>query len=335
MDLLQLPANQPRDRFYRGGERIAEFRGDGPAAPNTPEDWVGSTTCVRGQDPVGRTRLADGTDLADAVAADPAGWLGDDHVAAFGADTMLLVKLLDAGQRLPIHAHPHRTFAHEHLGSAHGKAEAWFLLTPGVVHLGLREDIASDRLLAMIENQDTDELLELMHRIEVPAGHTVYVPPGVLHAIGEGILLVEVQEPEDLSILLEWRGFDLDGVTDGHLDLGFATALEAVETTARTAADVAALVRGPVEDGDCLPAESAPYFRLDRLAVDGGRSVPAGFGVLVVVDGPVTVGGTASGARIDAPAGATVLIPFAAGDLTLAGSGAVVLARPPLARRAS
>ena len=39
----------------------------------------------------------------------------------------------------------------------------------------------------------------------------VLVPAGVLHAIGEGVLLVELQEPEDLSILLEWRGFELDG----------------------------------------------------------------------------------------------------------------------------
>jgi hypothetical protein len=42
----------------------------------------------------------------------------------FGADTRLLVKLLAAGQRLPVHAHPHVSFAAEHLGRAHGKAEA-------------------------------------------------------------------------------------------------------------------------------------------------------------------------------------------------------------------
>ena len=328
---VQIPANQPPARFYRGGDRIASFRGTGPAAPNTPEDWVGSTTCVRGQDPTGRTRLPDGTDLADSVAADPIGWLGAEHMQAYGPDTMLLVKLLDAGQRLPIHAHPHRSFAGEHLGAAHGKAEAWFLLTPGVVHLGLREDVAADRLLEMIGTQDTDTLLGLMHRIEVPAGHTVYVPPGVLHAIGEGILLVEVQEPEDLSILLEWRGFDLDGVADGHLDLGFPLALEAVETTARTAESIAALVRGPGEDG-CLPAEAAEYFRLDRIVVDGERTVPPGFGVLVVTEGRVQVAGTIGHADdLDAPAGTTVLVPHAAGTVQLTGQGVVVLARPPLA----
>ena len=57
----------------------------------------------------------------------------------------------------------------------------------------------------------------------------VLVPAGRLHAIGEGVLLLELQEPEDLSILLEWGGFALDGERDGHLGLGFDLALSAVD----------------------------------------------------------------------------------------------------------
>ena len=48
MKPILLPANQPPARFYQGGARIAEFRGSHDAEPNTPEDWVGSTTSVRG-----------------------------------------------------------------------------------------------------------------------------------------------------------------------------------------------------------------------------------------------------------------------------------------------
>ncbi|HEX5782582.1 MAG TPA: hypothetical protein VFX80_11705, partial [Solirubrobacteraceae bacterium] len=59
--------------------------------------------------------LEDGTFVRDAVAADPEAWLGPgrDHPG-------LLVKLLDAGQRLPVHFHPDRTFAREALGSEFG-----------------------------------------------------------------------------------------------------------------------------------------------------------------------------------------------------------------------
>ena len=84
-------------------------------------------------------------------------------------------------------------------------------------------------LLDIVARQDTDALLGLLHRLTVAAGDAVYVPPGVLHATGEGVFLVEVQEPEDLSILLEWRDFELDGERDGHFGLGFPVVIDAVD----------------------------------------------------------------------------------------------------------
>ena len=70
-----LPANQPPDRFYRGGRQIAAFRGDAPVDGNVPEDWVGSTTTMFGEPDLGLTRLPDGDLLRDAVRRDPvAGW---------------------------------------------------------------------------------------------------------------------------------------------------------------------------------------------------------------------------------------------------------------------
>ncbi len=50
------------------------------------------------------------------------------------------------------------------------------------------------------------------------------MPAGVVHAIESGIFVLELQEPTDLSILLEWDGFAVDGDKDGHLNLGFDKA---------------------------------------------------------------------------------------------------------------
>ena len=325
---IRLPANQPPDRFYRGGARISAFRSVPDSGPRTPEDWVGSTTSVRGHAPIGMSVLPDGTLLADAVSGDPEGWLGPDHVARFGADPMLLVKLLDAGQRLPIHAHPDGAFAAEHLGAAHGKAEAWYILSPGTVWLGLRDDIAAGELRDLVDTQQTERILGLMHEVEVAAHDTVYVPPGVLHAIGEGTLLAEVQEPEDLSILLEWTGFDLDGAADGHLDLGFELALDGVETRGRSGDEIASLVvRGASRpDGPTLASTSAEYFRLDRVSAD--TSLPAGFAILIALDGAMTLSTAAGSVELDA--GSTTLVGHRAGDLSFMGTGKVLVARPPL-----
>src|SRR5262249_5500814 len=157
-----------------------------------------------------------------------------------------------------------------HLGRAHGKAEAWYILDGGRVHLGLRRQVSRAGLAALVAEQRTEELLDLLHPIDVSPGDVVYVPPGVLHAIGGGVFLAELQEPEDLSILLEWRGFALDGAVDGHLGLGFDLAFQAIDLTAP-----GSVLRG------ALPAEAERYFRLEHRVVDGETTVGRGFAVLI------------------------------------------------------
>lgn len=329
MTVIVLPSNRPPERFYRGGRRITDFRGETPAGEREPEDWVGSVTTVAGQERLGLTTLPDGRLLADAIAADPVGWLGAAHVERWGVDTRLLVKLLDAGQRLPVHAHPPGEFASRYLGRRHGKAEAWYILRGGEVHVGLIRDVTASELTGLLDRGGSEQMLGLLHRVTVTPGDVVYVPPGVLHAIGEGVLLVEVQEPEDLSILLEWAGFDLDGPRDGHLGLGYPVALQAVERRGRSADEIARLVRPAGLGTSVLPAESEPYFRLERALVDGRVELAPGFAVLVVTDGALgleTVAGP-----LELPRGTTAVASHSAGTLRLSGRGEVLACRPPAA----
>ena len=320
---IRLPSNRPPERFYRGGAGIGEFRGEPVTAEREPEDWVGSTTAVRGERMQGLTTLPDGRLLRDAVADDPVAWLGSAHAERWGADTRLLVKILDAGQRLPVHAHPHDDFAATHLGAAHGKAEAWYILSGGIVHIGLREDVTVERLAALVDSQDVDGLLGLLHRVEVEQGDVVWVPPGELHAIGEGVLLLELQQPEDLSILLEWEGFAIDGAALGHLGLGFGVALAAVSRRGRSKEELTALVRRAPASGSVFPAEADPYFRLERRPVDGEGRVEQGFAIVVVSRGEVEIAGERC-AR-----GTALLVPDAAGELGVIGTGELLIARPP------
>lgn len=320
---IRLPRNCPPDRFYRGGASLAAFRDAGTFAEHEPEDWVGSTTTIRGEDVLGLSTLPDGRLLRDAVSADPVGWLGQDHAARWGDDTQLLVKVLDAGQRLPVHAHPDDAFAGQHLGRAHGKAEAWYILTGGTVHVGLREDVDIARLTELTETQDVAALLGLLHEVTVAPGDVVWVPAGELHAIGAGVLLLELQQPEDLSILLEWDGFELDGVADGHLDLGFPVALQAVNTRARTSDDLRELISTAPSEGSVLPSAADAFFRLERIRIEGEGAVDAGFSILVVVDGAVDIDGSALGT------GEVLLVPASAGRLEVRGDGELLVARPP------
>jgi mannose-6-phosphate isomerase len=326
---IALPANQPEDRFYRGGARIAAFRGVGATGEHVPEDWIASTTTVAGTDGVGLTRLADGGTLRAAIAADPTGWLGPEHVGRYGADPALLVKLLDAGERLPVHVHPDDDFARRHLSCRTGKTEAWIILDaePGArVHLGLREDVDPARLALWVAEQDRAALLSALHSIEVRTGDTVHVPAGLPHAIGADILLLELQQAADLSLLLEYAGFAIDGAREGHLGLGFDAALRCVRHEALPPDELDEL-RGRWDDAHMLPAAADEFFRAECLGGDVDAVLDPGFGVLVVTAGSGRL--TTDGGALDLSAGATIVVPYGAGPLRLRGELDVIRCRPP------
>jgi mannose-6-phosphate isomerase len=165
---IPLAPNRVR-RFYRGGAAIAKLRDITHDEDYAPEDWIGSTTAVFGSHVEGMTRLAGGGLLRDAISADPVGYLGPQHVRARGADTALLVKLLHAGERLPVHCHPDDAFARSRLSAPCGKTEAWVIADAeggtGEVFLGFREAVPEAVLAGWVERQDTDRLL--------PSAHTV------------------------------------------------------------------------------------------------------------------------------------------------------------------
>ena len=113
-----LPPNVLR-HFYAGGARLAAFRGLELESDHMPEEWLGAVNTAFGHAERGLSRLEDGTLVRDAIAADPEAYLGAEHVGRYGADPALLVKLLDAGQRLPVHVHPDRAFAREAVSYTH------------------------------------------------------------------------------------------------------------------------------------------------------------------------------------------------------------------------
>ena len=333
---LPLPPNV-FDHFYLGGERIADLRGLPPAdAPlKRPEDWLGSIVARWGSDGVGITDLGQAGKLADLIDAAPQAWLGAHHTARWGASPALLVKLLDAGQRLPVHAHPTRDFAARHLDCPFGKSEAWAVIdTPaggGTVYVGANRPVSRDEWGALVADQDTPAMLGLLTPLTVHPGDGVFVPGGTPHAIDAGMFIVELQEPTDFSILLEWRGFDIDGPADGHLGLGFDVALDAVRRDAFDAQALYRLVRraGKGTLRPVLPEVAEPYFRAWAVTatVDEAVTVAESFAVVVVLDGEGTLGW--SGERRPIGRGDAFVVPHAAGELTFEGAVSAIVAQPP------
>lgn len=330
-----LDRNTPQ-RFYRGGRRILAFRGTGAEASfddRRPEDWLASTTRLFAEGGDGLTVLPGGATLASELDADPEAWLGSAHVDRHGAEPGLLVKLLDAAERLPVHVHPDRTFARAHLHSPHGKTEAWLVLEadPGaMVWLGFHDDLPVDRLREMVDAQD-EQLLGVLNGFPVERGDTVLVPAGQPHAIGAGVFAVELQEPTDFSVMLEHDRFGLDA-NQSWLGLDRDLALQSVERSALTETRLAQLRRrwdsGRSGAVPALPPEADPFFRADVLrGHDGPVAVEAGFSVVVVVAGEGTLR-TGHGDELAVTAGQVVLTPYACGEVSLTGEVTAIRCRP-------
>jgi mannose-6-phosphate isomerase len=336
MQPLVLGANTPRS-FYRGAGRIHRFRGvPVPGDPYHPEDWIASTTTRYRAAPAGLTVLPDGRSLAAAIGAEPQRWLGPEHVARYGADPALLVKLLDAGERLPLHVHPDRRFAATHLASPYGKTEAWVIVDAApdaVVHLGFSGPVEPERLAGWVAASQTDAMLAATNRVPVRRGDTVLVPAGLPHAIGPGILLVELQEPTDFSVLLEREAFSVPE-SAAYLGLDRDQALSCVDRSGWGGQRLAELIgsrrAGPAGYPGVerlFPDIADEFFVAERLRPDPVSRLDEGFCVIVVLDG----GGSLryEGGTLAVAAGDTLVVPYGAGRSELRGDLAAIRCRPP------
>jgi mannose-6-phosphate isomerase len=342
------------ERFYRGGALLERFRGQpNPADGVRPEDWVGSTT--RAWSPPGTVPTGDGLSLVEVdgrsvslrelLEADPAGVAGAALVERAGVTTGLLVKLLDAAVRLPVHAHPSRSFARTKLDSFFGKTEAWIVLAtrqiqgaePPVVRLGFNREIDRGELISMIDAERTEDLLAAMHLRPTAPGDTWFIPAGLPHAIGAGVFMIEIEEPADFSIVAETRGIPIDRA-NASLRLGWDVAVDAYDRRGWSGESIDELRHRPrtIVERDGLRVarltgpSADPFFRAERVAVDGTArpwSEEAFLvGVVTAGEGSAAVGS----ASLELHAGDTFGVPAASlPELRLDGRGLELVACLP------
>ena len=291
--MIELPQNRVW-RSYQGGRILDELIGkENPRDSHYPEDWIGSVTPAhnpQGQDKEEgiSTVHVDGQSLlfTDLIAGDPEYFLGKDHVARFGQQPMVLVKLIDSAVRLQFQVHPTAEFAREHLDSNSGKAEAYYILgvREGVdeafVYLGFQRPPSRAGLKRSIEVQDIETIESYFDRITVQPGDVVFIPGGVPHAIGGGIFLVEILEPSDLVVRFEFEsaGYTLPE-SACFMNRGLDFCLDIFNFDPRTEALVRSehMFEPKLETtyGDTahryhlLGAETTPCFRIKKSVISG------------------------------------------------------------------
>ncbi len=238
---------------------------------------------------------------------------------AGGARFPLLLKFLDATDRLSLQVHPNDEQALAFDPQEQGKNEAWVILDAepeSRLWLGLKRGVGRSELLAALDHERLDDVV---HVCRPRPGDCYFVPAGTVHAIGEGILLAEVQQCSDLTFRLhDWGRLGADGQPRPlHLEESLACI-----DFSRGPVDAVVPLRRRVDAVEYDELIRSPWFGIDRYTTDRPvRLAPRDeFRVLMLLTGELAVGGEGFSRRLTR--GTTLLIPASCGEVSLAPRGA-------------
>ena len=139
----------------------------------------------------------------------------------------LLIKLIDASDRLSVQVHPDDNYAFTHEKGDSGKNEMWYVLhaEPGAKLIaGVKPGTTKDLFARSITQGNC---LDYLNQIPVKSGDAINIPAGLVHAIGEGLIIYEVQQNSDTT----YRVYDYDRTdTDGSKrELHIQQALDVID----------------------------------------------------------------------------------------------------------
>lgn len=184
--------------------------------------------------------------------------LGESVYEKYGSEFPLLIKLIDAADRLSIQVHPDDRLAAER-HHAWGKTEMWYIIDakPGaVIYTGFRKKTTKEEYLDHLAGKRLEELINVT---AVKAGDVFFIPAGMVHAIGGGVLLAEIQQTSDVT----YRIYDWDRVdTSGRpREMHTALALDAINFNL----DSNNLIRTEPEINKTVLLAESPWFHTSLI----------------------------------------------------------------------
>lgn len=194
-----------------GGRNLARY------GRHLPEGIVAEAWDVaahpNGSSPIRAGALA-GKTLADAMTLWGEALLGTRNEDALERERFpLLIKLLDANTFLSVQVHPDDAYALEHEGDL-GKTEMWIVLHANhgaEILYGWNEPMTRDKFVAAIAAGDPSTVIQ---RLPVQVGDAIFVTPGTVHALGEGVIVAEIQQNSDTT----YRVYDWGRDRPLHID---------------------------------------------------------------------------------------------------------------------
>ena len=225
-------------------------------------------------------------------------------------DFPILIKFIDAKQNLSIQVHPDNRYALKNEGQ-YGKTEMWYVMDAGkdaFLYYGFKKEISKEEFARRIQE---DTLLEVLNAVPVQKGDVLFIESGTIHAIGEDILIAEIQQNSNVT----YRVYDYGRVgKDGKKrDLHIEKALAVTN-------------RVPlIKSKSSYPhVADCDYFTVDKLNLDGqmmrrmeGYVSEESFVSILILDGEGTV---SCGDEVTYKKGDSLFLPAGSGTYVIEGN---------------
>ncbi len=175
----------------------------------------------------------------------------------------LLVKIIDAKEDLSIQVHPDDTYAMQHENGSYGKTECWYILDcqkNGTIIVGHHAN-SKEELKQMLQEGRFAPLLNVR---EIKKGDFIQIPPGTLHAIKAGTLLLETQQSSDIT----YRVYDYNRLENGKpRELHLQKSLEVIKCPDKEVEHInycSDIQKDMVEE-----LISCGHYTVNKLTIDG------------------------------------------------------------------
>ncbi|MDR2563705.1 MAG: class I mannose-6-phosphate isomerase [Prevotellaceae bacterium] len=254
-----------------------------------------------------------GNDIQELIEVYMGDLVGDKVYNRFGIEFPLLFKFINSNEKLSLQVHPDDELALKR-HKAYGKTEMWYVVgadEDSPIYVGLSKDgVTGKELVERIKNDSFNQIINVER---AKSGDVFFLPAGRVHAIGEGLLIAEIQQTSDITYRIYDWGRENDPATarEMHLDL----AMDAIDyrrlQSYRTEYE-------PKTD-QIVKLVTCPYFTTNLLdltrAMERDYSELDSFVVYMCLDGAATI--ECNGTQTQMSKGETVLIPAVIPDVII------------------
>ena len=218
-----------KERIWGGKELLAQAK-QGKAKnidSNTPygESW--ELSAVKGDESVVANGFLKRNNIEEIIEVYMGNLIGEKVYEKYGLTFPLLIKSLDCHDVLSVQVHPDDELAAERHNS-YGKTEMWYIADAepeAFIYIGFnRTDITREEYIAAINE---NRLPELLNKVVVKPGDTFFIPAGTIHALGKGVVVLEIQQTSDVTYrVYDWDRTDENG---NSRELHTALAIDAID----------------------------------------------------------------------------------------------------------